>query len=157
LRYYCCRFIHAFFLSQFIITGWFSVYYFSFKSDKVLREESEAKHISDVRNYQVLENMRKSISLDVSEYQGRIRWSYVDTLKKNTHCILCLFGLLLERRKDLQFNKIGSQENKMIRGAIITIVNENSLEQAALLLKQYDFKRRFTSVLNIENCLKPVD
>jgi lysozyme len=29
-------------------------YYFSFKSDKILREETEAKRISDVRNYQVL-------------------------------------------------------------------------------------------------------
>ena len=31
-------------------------YYFSFKSDKVIKADSDAKRISDVRNFQVLEN-----------------------------------------------------------------------------------------------------
>jgi lysozyme len=45
------------------------LYYFSFKSNKVLQQE-EDKRISDVRNHQVLDDHAgKAIGLDVSEYQ----------------------------------------------------------------------------------------
>jgi lysozyme len=57
-------------------------YYFSFKSNKVLQQE-EDKRISDVRNYQVLDNHAgKAIGLDVSEYQEN-QLVDVDTLKIN--------------------------------------------------------------------------
>jgi lysozyme len=49
--------------------------------------------------------MRKSIGLDVSEYQGRIRWSYVDTLEKKypLHFVF-IRATVGKDRKDLQFN-----------------------------------------------------
>ena len=90
-------------------------YYFSFKSDKILREETEAKRISDVRNYQVLEKHEgKSIGLDVSEYQGKIRWTYVDTLE-NKYPLHFVFirATVGKDRKDRQFDKnwLGAKEN----------------------------------------------
>jgi lysozyme len=46
-------------------------YYFSFKSNKVLQQE-EDKRISDVRNYQVLDNHAgKAIGLDVLNTRGK--------------------------------------------------------------------------------------
>jgi lysozyme len=77
-------------LSQFIITGGLA-YYFSFKSDKVLGKKARP-NISDVRNHQVLENMREKYRFDVSEYQGRIRWSYVDTLEKKIPIAFCVYS-----------------------------------------------------------------
>ncbi|MFV8362089.1 glycoside hydrolase family 25 protein [Flavobacterium sp. ZT3P35] len=135
-------------------------YYFSFKSDKVLREESEAKRISDVRNYQVLEKHEgKSIGLDVSEYQGRIRWSYVDTLEKKypLHFVF-IRATIGKDRKDLQFNRnwLGAKENKMIRGAYHYYrPNENSLEQAALFIKTVQLQKGdLPPVLDIEKLPK---
>lgn len=135
-------------------------YYFSFKSDKILREESEAKRISDVRNYQVLEKHEgKSIGLDVSEYQGKIRWSYVDTLEKKypLHFVF-IRATVGKDRKDLQFNRnwLGAKENKMIRGAYHYYrPNENSLEQAALFIKTVQLQKGdLPPVLDIEKLPK---
>lgn len=135
-------------------------YYFSFKSDKVLREETEAKRISDVRNYQVLEKHEgKSIGLDVSEYQGKIRWTYVDTLE-NKYPLHFVFirATVGKDRKDRQFNKnwLGAKENKMIRGAYHYYrPNENSLEQAELFIKTVTLQKGdLPPVLDIEKLPK---
>ena len=115
-------------------------YYFSFKSNKILSGATEAKRISDVRNFQVLEKHEgKSIGLDVSEYQGKIHWSYVDTLEKKypLHFVF-IRATVGKDRKDRQFNRnwLGAKENKMIRGAYHYYrPNENSLEQAELFIK----------------------
>lgn len=135
-------------------------YYFSFKSDKILKEETDAKRISDVRNYQVLEKHEgKSIGLDVSEYQGRIRWTYVDTLE-NKYPLHFVFirATVGKDRKDRQFNRnwLGAKENKMIRGAYHYYrPNENSLEQAALFIKTVTLdKGDLPPVLDIEKLPK---
>jgi lysozyme len=135
-------------------------YYFSFKSDKVLREETEAKRISDVRNYQVLEKHEgKSIGLDVSEYQGKIRWTYVDTLE-NKYPLHFVFirATVGKDRKDRQFNKnwVGAKENKMIRGAYHYYrPNENSIEQAELFIKTVTLQKGdLPPVLDIEKLPK---
>ena len=135
-------------------------YYFSFKSDKVLREETEAKRISDVRNYQVLEKHEgKSIGLDVSEYQGKIRWTYVDTLE-NKYPLHFVFirATVGKDRKDRQFNKnwLGAKENKMIRGAYHYYrPNENSIEQAELFIKTVTLQKGdLPPVLDIEKLPK---
>jgi lysozyme len=135
-------------------------YYFSFKSDKVLREETEAKRISDVRNYQVLEKHEgKSIGLDVSEYQGKIRWTYVDTLE-NKYPLHFVFirATVGKDRKDRQFNKnwLGAKENKMIRGAYHYYrPNENSIEQAELFIKTVTLRKGdLPPVLDIEKLPK---
>ncbi|MFV8342124.1 glycoside hydrolase family 25 protein [Flavobacterium sp. XS2P39] len=131
-------------------------YYFSFKSDKVLKKEAEAKRISDVRNFQVLEKHEgKSIGVDVSEYQGRIRWTYVDTLEEKYPLDFVFIRATVGRdRKDRRFDRnwLGAKENKMIRGAYHYYrPNENSLEQAELFIKTVTLQKGdLPPVLDIE-------
>ncbi|SEG46157.1 glycoside hydrolase family 25 protein [Flavobacterium urumqiense] len=133
-------------------------YYFSFKSDKSLKDK--AKRISDVRNFQVLENHEgKSIGLDVSEYQGNIRWSYVDTLEKKYPLDYVFIRATVGKdRKDRQFkrNWLGAKENKLIRGAYHYYrPNENSLEQAKLFIHTVTLhKGDLPPILDIEKLPK---
>ena len=135
-------------------------YYFGFKSDKISRANREAKRISDVRNFQVLEKHQgKSIGIDVSEYQGEISWSYVDTLE-NKHPLHYVFirATVGKDRKDRKFEKnwLGAKENKMIRGAYHYYrPNENSLEQAELFIKTVTLQKGdLPPVLDIEKLPK---
>ena len=135
-------------------------YYFGFKSDKISRANREAKRISDVRNFQVLEKHQgKSIGIDVSEYQGEISWSYVDTLE-NKHPLHYVFirATVGKDRKDRKFEKnwLGAKENKMIRGAYHYYrPNENSLEQADLFIKTVTLQKGdLPPVLDIEKLPK---
>jgi lysozyme len=135
-------------------------YYFSFKSNKVLAEAAEDKRISDVRNFQVLEKHEgKSIGLDVSEYQGKISWSYVDTLEKKypLHFVF-IRATVGKDRKDRQFNRnwLGAKENKMICGAYHYYrPNENSLEQAKLFIKTVTLRKGdLPPILDIEKLPK---
>lgn len=135
-------------------------YYFGFKSDKISRANREAKRISDVRNFQVLEKHQgKSIGIDVSEYQGEISWSYVDTLE-NKHPLHYVFirATVGKDRKDRKFEKnwLGAKENKMIRGAYhYYCPNENSLEQAELFIKTVTLQKGdLPPVLDIEKLPK---
>ena len=53
-------------------------YYLGFKSDKL----SKTDVFSEARNLRVLEKHEgKAVGIDVSEYQGKISWSYVDTIE----------------------------------------------------------------------------
>jgi lysozyme len=131
-------------------------YYFSFKSNKIRSEATEEKRISDARNFQVLEKHEgKSIGLDVSEYQGKISWSYVDTLEKKypLHFVF-IRATVGKDRKDNRFNRnwLGAKENKMIRGAYHYYrPNENSLEQAALFIETVTLKKGdLPPILDIE-------
>lgn len=135
-------------------------YYFGFKSDKISRANREAKRIPDVRNFQVLEKHQgKSIGIDVSEYQGEISWSYVDTLE-NKHPLHYVFirATVGKDRKDRKFEKnwLGAKENKMIRGAYHYYrPNENSLEQAELFIKTVTLQKGdLPPVLDIEKLPK---
>lgn len=135
-------------------------YYFSFKSNRVIKAESEAKRISDVRNFQVLEKHEgKSIGIDVSEYQGKISWSYVDTIEKKypLHYVF-IRATVGKDRPDRQFerNWLGAKENKMIRGAYHYYrPNENSLEQAELFIKTVKLEKGdLPPVLDIEKLPK---
>ena len=135
-------------------------YYFSFKSNRVIKAESEAKRISDVRNFQVLEKHEgKSIGIDVSEYQGKISWSYVDTIEKKypLHYVF-IRATVGKDRTDRQFerNWLGAKENKMIRGAYHYYrPNENSLEQAELFIKTVKLEKGdLPPVLDIEKLPK---
>ena len=135
-------------------------YYLGFKSDKTSRAKSEDKRISDVRNFQVLEKHQgKSIGIDVSEYQGKISWSYVDTLEKKypIHFVF-IRATVGKDRKDRQFdtNWLGAKENKMIRGAYHYYrPNENSLEQAELFITTVRLQKGdLPPVLDIEKLPK---
>lgn len=131
-------------------------YYFSFKSNRVLQKEAEDKRISDVRNYQVLDkHFGKAIGLDVSEYQGEISWSDVDTLE-NKYPVHFVFirATVGNDRLDTKFkeNWLGAKKNKLLRGAYHYYrPNENSLEQAELFIKNVSLnKGDLPPVLDIE-------
>ncbi|SEA89553.1 lysozyme [Flavobacterium gillisiae] len=135
-------------------------YYFSFKSNKVLRQEAEDKRLSDVRNYQVLDNHEgKAIGLDVSEYQGKINWVDVDTLESKypVHFVF-IRATVGNDRLDKQFdqNWLGAKKNKLIRGAYHYYrPNENSLEQAELFIKTVTLRKGdLPPVLDIEKLPK---
>lgn len=135
-------------------------YYFSFKSNKVLSEAEESKHFSDVRNFQVLEKSEgKTIGLDVSEYQEKISWSYVDTLEQKYPLdFVFIRATVGNDRVDSQFkrNWLGAKENKMIRGAYHYYrPNENSIEQAELFIQTVTLKKGdLPPVLDIERLPK---
>ena len=135
-------------------------YYFSFKSNHALQKEAEDKRISDVRNYQVLDNHNgKAIGLDVSEYQGKISWSEVDTLE-NKYPVHFVFirATVGNDRLDNKFkeNWLGAKKNKLLRGAYHYYrPNENSLEQAELFIKTVSLnKGDLPPVLDIERLPK---
>ncbi|KFF18234.1 glycoside hydrolase family 25 protein [Flavobacterium hydatis] len=135
-------------------------YYFSFKTDKVLEKEAEDKRLSDVRNYQVLSNHQgMAIGLDVSEFQGKIRWSKVDSLEqKFPISFVFIRATAGNNRVDRQFlnNWEGAKEQKIIRGAYHYYrPNENSIEQANLFIKTVKLhKGDLPPVLDIEKLPK---
>jgi len=131
-------------------------YYLGFKSHKI----SETNVFSEARNLKVLKKHGgKAVGLDVSEYQGKIRWTYVDTLEQKfpLHFVF-IRATVGNDRKDHQFkrNWLGAKENKMIRGAYHYYrPNENSLEQAELFIKTVTLKKGdLPPVLDIEKLPK---
>ncbi len=131
-------------------------YYLGFKSDT----KNAVDIFSEARNLKVLEkNSGKAIGIDVSEYQGDISWSYVDTLEEKYPLRFVFVRATVGRdRKDLQFkrNWLGAKENKMIRGAYHYYrPNENSLEQAELFIKTVTLEKGdLPPVLDIEQLPK---
>lgn len=136
------------------------LYYLGFKSYKLKYELAEAKRISDVRNYQVLENHQgKAIGIDVSEFQGKIDWTLVENIE-NDYPLEFVFirATAGNDREDGQFatNWLEAKKNKMIRGAYHYYrPNENSLEQAQLFIKTVHLnKGDLPPVLDIEKLPK---
>ena len=136
------------------------LYYFGFKSDKLRYEQAEAKRISDVRNFQVLENHKgKAIGLDVSEYQGEIDWTLVKNVENNYPLEFVLIRATAgNNREDVQFrnNWLGAKNRKMIRGAYHYYrPNENSLEQARIFIQTVQLQKGdLPPVLDIEKLPK---
>ncbi len=135
-------------------------YYLGFKSNKMSAKEVEDKRLSDIRNFQVLaKHEGKSIGLDVSEYQGKISWSYVDTLEQKYPLdFVFIRATVGSDRKDFQFkrNWMGAKKNKMIRGAYHYYrPNENSIEQANLFIETVKLEKGdLPPVLDIEKLPK---
>lgn len=130
--------------------------YLGFKS----HYKSEVDVFSEARNLKVLEkNDGKVVGIDVSEYQGKIRWSYVDTIEEKypLHYVF-IRATVGNNRIDSEFknNWLGAKENKMIRGAYHYYrPNENSLEQANLFIKTVELKKGdLPPVLDIEKLPK---
>ena len=136
------------------------LYYLGFKSYKLRYEQAEAKRISDVRNYQVLENHKgKAIGLDVSEYQGEIDWTLVKNIENNYPLEFVLIRATAGNdREDIQFRKnwLAAKKRKMIRGAYHYYrPNENSLEQARIFIKTVQLQKGdLPPVLDIEKLPK---
>nr|WP_315176726.1 glycoside hydrolase family 25 protein [uncultured Flavobacterium sp.] len=131
-------------------------YYLGFKSDKT----SKMDVFSEARNLRVLEKHEgMTVGIDVSEYQGKISWSYVDTIEKKypLHFVFIRATAgnnLVDRR--FKRNWEGAKKNKMIRGAYHYYrPNENSLEQAELFIKTVRLKTGdLPPVLDIEKLPK---
>ena len=156
--------IIVFFILLFIGVGYHYrnglLYYLGFKSYKIQYEQAEAKRISDIRNYQVLEKHQgKAIGLDLSEYQGKIDWDLVENVE-NEYPIEFVFirATAGNDREDAQFDKnwLSAKKRKMIRGAYHYYrPNENSLEQAKLFIKTVRLKKGdLPPVLDIEKLPK---
>ncbi|TRX20811.1 glycoside hydrolase family 25 protein [Flavobacterium franklandianum] len=156
--------IIAFFILLFLGVGYHYrnglLYYLGFKSYKLQYEQAEAKRISDIRNYQVLEKHQgKAIGLDLSEYQGKIDWDLVQNIE-NDYPIEFVFirATAGNDREDEQFeeNWLGAKKRKMIRGAYHYYrPNENSLEQAKLFIKTVRLRKGdLPPVLDIEKLPK---
>lgn len=132
-------------------------HYLGFKSNDAT---NDIDVFSEARNLKVLEKSDgKVIGIDVSEYQGKISWSYVDTIE-NKYPLKYVFvrATVGKDRPDREFkrNWRGAKENKMIRGAYHYYrPNENSLEQAALFIKTVTLKKGdLPPVLDIEKLPK---
>ena len=131
-------------------------YYLGFKSNKV----STTDVFSEARNLRVLEKHEgKTVGIDVSAYQGKISWSYVDTIE-NHYPLHFVFiratagNNVVDRR--FKRNWEGAKKNKMIRGAYHYYrPNENSLEQATLFIKTVRLQKGdLPPVLDIEKLPK---
>ena len=135
-------------------------YYLGFKTDKVLEEDEVDKHLSDVRNIQVLENHKgKVIGIDVSEFQGRVDWDDIEILEEKYPVqFVFIRATAGNDRVDAQFKKNwdGAKENKIMRGAYHYYrPNENSIEQANLFIKTVKLQKGdLPPVLDIERLPK---
>jgi lysozyme len=131
-------------------------HYLGFKSNL----NNDTNVFSEARNLKVLEkNDGKVVGIDVSEYQGIIRWSYVDTIEEKYPLrYVFIRATVGNDRVDNQFtrNWLGAKKNKMIRGAYHYYrPNENSLEQAELFIKTVKLKKGdLPPVLDIEKLPK---
>lgn len=140
-------------------------YYLGFKSDKVLEEDEVDKHLSDVRNIQVLENHKgKVIGIDVSEFQGAVDWEEIEILEEKYPVqFVFIRATAGNDRIDRRFkeNWNGAKENKIMRGAYHYYrPNENSIEQANLFIKTVKLQKGdLPPVLDIERLPKnqPLD
>lgn len=140
-------------------------YYLGFKSDKVLGEDEVDKHLSDVRNIQVLEKHKgKVIGIDVSEFQGKVDWDEVAILEEKYPVqFVFIRATAGNDRVDSKFkrNWEGAKEHKIMRGAYHYYrPNENSIEQANLFIKTVKLKTGdLPPVLDIEKLPKnqPLD
>jgi lysozyme len=140
-------------------------YYLGFKSEKNLDEDEVDKHLSDVRNIQVLENHKgKVIGIDVSEFQGTVHWDEVEILEEKYPVqFVFIRATAGNDRVDSQFmhNWLGAKKNKIMRGAYHYYrPNENSIEQANLFIKTVKLQKGdLPPVLDIERLPKnqPLD
>lgn len=136
------------------------LYYLGFKSYKSKYEQAEAKRISDIRNYQVLDNHKgKALGLDISEFQGKIDWDLVENFEDDYPIeFVFIRATAGNDREDEQFEKnwLEAKKKKIIRGAYHYYrPNENSLEQAKLFIKTVHLKKGdLPPVLDIEKLPK---
>jgi lysozyme len=136
------------------------LYYLGFKSYKLKYEQAEAKRISDIRNFQVLQKHKgNAIGLDVSEYQGTINWEFVENIENEFPIeFIMIRATAGNDRSDKQFiqNWIDVKKKNLIRGAYHYYrPNENSLLQAKLFIKTVKLEKGdLPPVLDIEKLPK---
>jgi lysozyme len=128
------------------------LYYFSFKSDKVLKEDK----VAQARIFQILNKYKDlTVGFDVSQYQGTIDWEQIDSVENKFPLKFVLIRATAGNDKeDSQFdeNWKGAKQHHFIRGAYHYYrPNENSLEQAENFIKTVKLKKGdLPPVLDIE-------
>jgi lysozyme len=132
------------------------LYYFSFKSDKVLKEDK----VAQARIYQVLKAHKEmTFGFDVSQFQGEIHWNEIDSIEHKfpLHFVL-IRATAGNDKQDSQFdsNWKGAKERHFIRGAYHYYrPNENSIEQAENFIKTVTLRKGdLPPVLDIEKLPK---
>lgn len=153
-------YVIAFFVLLFIGTTYHYrnaiLYYFSFKTNKIYKEDK----VAQARIFQVLKKHSENVlGFDVSQYQGKIRWSKVDSVES-------LFPLkYVFIRATAGSDKVDSRfkenwrmakKHNFIRGAYHYYrPNENSIEQATNFIKTVQLRKGdFPPVLDIEQLPK---
>ena len=128
------------------------LYYFSFKSDKVYKEDK----LAQARIFQVLKKHHdRVVGFDVSQFQGEINWSKIDSVE---HLVPLQFVFIRatagKNKVDSKFkeNWINAKKYNFIRGAYHYYrPDENSVEQAANFIKTVKLQKGdFPPVLDIE-------
>ena len=135
-------------------------YYFSFKTDKILKEEQHARKLAIIRNFQILsKHKNKAIGIDISEYQGNINWQKLKLIDEVYEINFILVRATAGNdRVDSQFvnNWENAKTKKIIRGAYHYYrPNENSLKQANFFIKTVKLQKGdLPPVLDIEKLPK---
>ena len=132
------------------------LYYFSFKTDKILKEDK----VAQARIYQVLQaHKQMTFGFDVSQFQGEINWKEVDSIEHKfpLHFVL-IRATAGNDKQDSQYdnNWEGAKEQHFIRGAYHYYrPNENSIEQAQNFIKTVKLRKGdLPPVLDIEKLPK---
>lgn len=132
------------------------LYYFSFKTDKVLKEDK----VAQARIYQVLKKHEgKVFGFDVSQFQGEINWKLIDSVEgKFPLRFVFIRATAGNDKEDSRFdeNWEAAKKHNFIRGAYHYYrPNENSIEQAENFIKTVKLKKGdFPPVLDIEKLPK---
>lgn len=128
------------------------LYYFSFKSDKILKEDK----IAQARIFQVLKAHNElTFGFDVSQFQGEINWEKVDSVEHRFPLNFVFVRATAGNDKvDTRFdeNWVAAKRHHFIRGAYHYYrPNENSIEQANNFIKTVTLhKGDLPPVLDIE-------
>lgn len=132
------------------------LYYFSFKTDKVLKEDK----VAQARIYQILKAHKElTFGFDVSQYQGEIDWEQIDSVENKfpLHFVL-IRATAGNDKEDSQFddNWKAAKKHHFIRGAYHYYrPNENSIEQAENFIKTVTLQKGdLPPVLDIEQLPK---
>ncbi|GAA4040043.1 glycoside hydrolase family 25 protein [Flavobacterium chungnamense] len=132
------------------------MYYFSFKTDKVLKEDK----VAQARIYQILKAHKElSFGFDVSQYQGEIDWEQIDSVENKfpLHFVL-IRATAGNNKEDSEFddNWKAAKKHHFIRGAYHYYrPNENSIEQAENFIKTVTLQKGdLPPVLDIEQLPK---
>lgn len=135
-------------------------YYLGFRTNKTNKANAEQQRLSDVRNYQLLSKYEfNPVGIDVSEYQGSIRWDSVGTIEHRFPVrFIFVRATVGMDRADKKFKENWhALENKgYVRGAYHYYrPNENSTAQAELFMQHVVLKKGdFPPVLDIEQMPK---
>jgi lysozyme len=127
------------------------LYYFSFKTDKLVQSDK----LTQARIYEIInDNSDKVVGIDVSQYQGNINWNELDSVENKKIGFVFVRASVGNDFIDSSFetNWKQAKKKKIIRGAYHYYrPNENSKLQAQNFIKTVQLKKGdLPPVLDIE-------